>query len=117
MDNKKFEKRRKGVEIIFDIIFWFNLISLIVSIAFKIFYLTGKASVDTITYQELAINVVTVIFIFVCSRLAHKGNIAAGIIGVIIAILEIMLAGILWKLIGVLLLIDSIMYLINYKKQ
>lgn len=116
MSEEKFEKRRKGVEILLDIIFIFNLIALFVMGIYKVSYLTGKASIDMFTNKEIVIHIITTIFLYVSTRLAHKGHILAGFIGIFIAITEILLAGIIWKFVGILLLIDSIVYFVEYKK-
>lgn len=116
MENNEFEKRRKGVEKLFDIIFWIQLIGLILAVVLKVLYLTGKTEVDLYSYQVLAINVALLIFIFIATRLAKKGHIAAGIIGIIVGVVEIISGGIVGFIIGMLLLIDSIMFLTNYKK-
>ena len=41
----------------------------------------------------------------------------AGIIGIIVGILEIIFGGILWKIIGALLLIDAILYIVYFNKK
>lgn len=116
MSKHGFEKRRKGVELIFDIIFWVNLITLIGAVIFKVLYLLKVASADIITISNLVVYLIISLFMFFAAKLAHNGNVFAGILGILVAILEIIFAGILWKVVGVLLLIDSIMYLVNYKK-
>ena len=115
--SEKFEKRRKSVETIFDIIFIFQVLGLIISIVFKVLFITGIASVDVSPVLGIVIDAVFAAFTFLCARLAHHGHIAAGIIGIIVALSEIILAGILWKIVGILLLIDSILYLVNYSKK
>ena len=52
---------------------------------------------------------------FCSARLAHDGKIAAGIIGIIVAVLQVLFGNILGFIVGLLLGIDSIMYLISYK--
>ena len=117
MSEEKFEKRRKGVEILLDIIFLFNLISLFVMGIFKVLYLNGQASVDMYNYKQIIIQCIVTVLLYISTRLAHNGHILAGFIGVFIAIVEILLAGVIWKLVGIVLLIDSIVYFIEYKKK
>lgn len=117
MQKKDFEKRRKAIELFFDIIFWANLIGIIISVFFKVAYLTGLATVDIINYSELISNAIGLILIFIATRLAHSGHIAAGIIGIVVAILESIFAGMLGQVVGIFLGIDSVMYLINYKMK
>ncbi len=101
MEKNEFEKRRKGVEKLFDILFWFQL---------------GKIETDVYSYEVLAVNAGLLVLLFIATRLAKKGHIAAGILGIIVGIVEIIAGGIGGVIIGVLLLIDSIMFLVNYKK-
>ena len=116
MKNKKFEKRRKGVETLFDVIFWFYLIETVGLILFKIFYVTGLASVDVFNTVQFTVLLVGLVSMFFSSHLAHKGHVAAGIIGIFVALTQFIFGGLLWKIVGALLAIDSIMYLVYYKK-
>jgi len=116
VSKQSFEKRRKGVELIFDIIFWVNLLTLIGAIIFKVLYLLKIASVDIISISDLVVYLITALVLFFAARMAHNGNVLAGILGIFVAALEIIFAGLLWKIVGILLLIDSVMYLVNYKK-
>ena len=98
-----FEIRRKGVELVFDLMFFFTLIST---------FITDISSATT-----LIIRILTLIILFICTRLAHTGNIFAGIIGIIIGIIEFLYSGLIFQLLGGLLIIDSIMYLLLYYKK
>lgn len=51
---------------------------------------------------------------FLGMQLAKKNSIAAGVIGIIIGFLEFVSGGLLWKIIGILLINNSLIYLINY---
>ena len=42
MEKNEFEKRRKGVEKLFDILFWFQLVLFVLAIVLKVLYLLGK---------------------------------------------------------------------------
>lgn len=112
---EKFEKRRKGVELLFDIIFWFYLIEIIGYIVFKVLYIAGIATVDIFNLGEFLILLLGLGLMFCSARLAHDGKIAAGIIGIIVAVFQVLFGDILGFIIGLLLGIDSIMYLISYK--
>ena len=81
---EKFEKRRKGVELLFDIIFWFYLIEIIGYIVFKVLYIAGIATVDIFNLGEFLILLLGLGLMFCSARLAHDGKIAAGIIGIIL---------------------------------
>ncbi|MBQ1551051.1 MAG: hypothetical protein IIZ67_03020 [Bacilli bacterium] len=116
MEKNEFEKRRKGVEKLFDILFWFQLVLLVLAIVLKVLYLLGKVEIDVYSYTTLAINAGLLVFLFIATRLAKKGHIAAGIIGIIVGIVEIIAGGTVGVIIGLLLLIDSIMFLVNYNK-
>ncbi len=117
MKNAKFEKRRKAVEGIFDCIFWFYLIEIIVSIGFKVAYGIGKASVDIFDLKSYIILLIGLCFMFFSSRLAHKGHIAAGIIGMIVGLIQFFFGKVFGVIIGLILLIDSIMYLLCFEKK
>lgn len=117
MEKNDFEKRRKGVETLFDVIFWFQLIGLIIAIVLKILYKTGTINTDLYSYKVLAINFGFLVFLFFATRLAKKGHIAAGIIGLIVGIGELISGGLTGTILGILLIIDSILFLVNYKKK
>lgn len=119
MEKNKFEKRRKGVVEIFNAIFWFGVIGVAGEIILKIFYLTNVLKYDLTEYtiMNYVISFIYLGIMFFCVKLAKKGSIYAGVLGIIFGILEILIAGILWKIIGALLLFDSIMYLVNYNKK
>ena len=116
MDNKNFEKARKTIEFVFDVIFLLNLFYLIIGGIFKILYATGAATVDLFTYSQLIIQAIITLILYFPTRLANKGHFAAGIIGIIVAVFEIFCGGVIWKIVGVALLIDSIIFLIKFKK-
>lgn len=117
MSNGNFEKRRKEVETIFDIIFWFYLLEIIGYIVFEILYATGIASIDIFEMKEFVALLVGLCLMAISARLAHKGHIAAGIIGIIVALIQVFFGGTIGLAIGLFLGIDSIMYLINYNKK
>jgi len=116
MKKDSFEKRRRGVEICFDIMFLLEVISVFVSLIFKIAYFTGIAALDIISNQEIIVGIIISAMLFVCTRLAHKGHYAAGVFGIIGSLLTWFSGGILVFVLSVLLFIDSIIYLINYKR-
>lgn len=119
MEKNKFKKRRKSVVDIFNAIFWCGVIEVAGEIIFKILYLTNVLKYDVTEYTLLSyvISFVYLGVMFLCVKLAKKGSIYAGVLGIIVGILEILIAGLIWKFIGALLLLDSIMYLVNYNKK
>ena len=50
-------------------------------------------------------------------NLMRNDSSGAGIIGIILAVIEILFAGIVWKIIGILLLVDSIWYFVEFYKM
>ncbi|MEE3343308.1 MAG: hypothetical protein VZS44_04370 [Bacilli bacterium] len=105
---ENFEKRRKGVETLFDIIF---LIILIETIAYLCLgYVKNNPS------YFVSLLIVTCCM-FAAVILARKGHIAAGIIGIIIAVIQVLGGNLISLGIGLLLGTDSIMYLIDYNKK
>ena len=106
-----FEKRRKGVESIFKGLFWLNII---LAIGLGVLMFIGQT--DILIYP-IVVYCVAAVLMFFTSRLAHKGSLAAGIIGIIVGLLELSAASVLSTIIGILLLIDSILYIVYYKKQ
>lgn len=117
MENKNFEKRKKGIIITFNVIFWLSLANFVLQILIAIFGSLAIGKIDLSNYVDLLSYTITTIFMFTSIKLARNGSIGAGIIGVTIAIIEILFAGVVWKIIGILLLIDSIIYLIEYNKK
>ena len=111
-----FEKRKKGLEFTFLILFWVQLASVIISGLFKILYIANVATVDIVTIPELIISLVAVVLMYVIVRLARNGHIAAGIIGILIGVI-LFFSGTLWWVIGALLLMDSILYIVYYNKK
>lgn len=103
------EKRRKGIEFLFDIIFWFMLIITIEEI---IEYIVGSNNLFSLLFV-----IIPLIIIFFCARLAHMGNIYAGIFGIVIGTFLFLLREIIFSIIGLLLVIDSIMYIMAYSKK
>ena len=110
MAQGNFEKRKKGVELVFKCLFWLNLISALIFVLLMIF---GEQAV--LLYPVIVFGIAAVLMFF-AAKLAHSGHIAAGIIGIIVGLFEFSGGSILSTIIGILLLIDSILYLVNYKK-
>ena len=53
---------------------------------FKIFNLTGLATIDVAPISEFIIYIVATIFMYISLKLAKQGKIAAGIIGIILGV-------------------------------
>lgn len=117
--NNKFEKRKKGVVDVFRAIFWVGVIQVAYETIFRILYFTNLIKYDVTNWNTLAyiISFVYLGVVFLCVKLAKKGSVYAGVLGIIFGIVEILVAGTLWKFIGIVLLIDSIMYLVHYNKK
>jgi len=117
--NNKFEKRKKGVVDVFRAIFWVGVIQVTYETIFRILYFTNLIKYDVTNWNSLAyiISFVYLGVVFLCVRLAKKGSVYAGVLGIIFGVVEILVAGTLWKFIGAVLLIDSIMYLVHYNKK
>ncbi len=118
MENNRFEKRKKGIINILNIMLWAGIIGLAGQIFFKILYLLNLIKYDLTDYTLVGyiISIIYVVFMFFSVNLAKKGSMAAGIIGIVMGIMEILLGGLIWKIFGALLVIDSIIYLIYYNK-
>ncbi len=117
MKKINFENRSKAMEKLFDIIFWIQFIAVIMAIVYKILYLKGIVKSDPYTYQIIAINIGYLIFLFISTRLAKKGHVVAGIIGIIVGIGEFITGEILGIILYLLLFINSISYLDEYYKK
>ena len=117
MAKTDFEKRRKSVEKLFNVIFWIQLVAVVAAIILKILYLTDSISEDLFTYVQIIVNIGVVIVLFIATRLAKSGNKAAGIIGIITGIVLFVAEGLMGNILGILLLIDSILFLVNFNKK
>lgn len=117
MKKVSFEKRRKDVESLFKVYFVLHLGAILVEVLLKVLYETGHASVDTFDIKEFLILVGCAVFMFINIRLAKKGHIAAGIIGLIVGVFEIMYGSILGLILGVLVTVCSVAYLLAYNKK
>ena len=69
-------KRRKGIELVFDLMFWFIVIDALFEI---VNLLSGKGDV-----VRLVVALVLVGVMFAGARLAHNGNMVAGVVGIIV---------------------------------
>lgn len=116
MENQKFGKRKKGIETLFDVIFWIYFIEVLVYFLFKILYIVGVASVDIFNWGTILVLLLCLGFLYLSIRLVRVGHVAAGFIGIVVALAQIFFGGALGIVIGLLLGIDSILYLVNYKK-
>ncbi len=114
---KKFEKRRSGIETLFDVIFLCELFGVIGGVGWKLLYVFKIAAYDIISYQQIICSIIISMMMFICTRLAHKGYFSAGIFGIIIAVLNLLFSGILFWIFGALLFIDSIVFLVKYNKN
>lgn len=103
------EKRRKGVELVFDLMFWFVLIAAIFQI---ISFFQGNSKI-----VEVIVSLVSVGILFVGARLAHSGNMMAGVLGIIVGAIEFFAGGLLFNILGALLVIDSVMFLVTNDKK
>ena len=103
------EKRRKGIELVFDLMFWFIVIDAIFEI---VNLLSGKGDV-----VRLVVALVLVGVMFAGARLAHNGNMVAGVVGIIVGGVVFLTGGIIFNILGALLVIDSIAYLIVLDKK
>ncbi len=117
MANKKFENRQKGIILLFEILFIYQTACLIVALLLKLAFMAHIATVDTYTSAEIYGYLEAALLAFCVARLARNGDFVAGVIGIIIGIISLIFGGILWQPIGALLLVDSILYLVNYKKK
>lgn len=116
MDNKKFEKRRRWVEGLFDILFMLKVVDCAVMLFYKIAYIVDFVPYDLVTYVEICLSIIVTICMFISARLAHKGHIAAGIIGLCFGLINFLCGGLIGIILGLILAADSVTYLIYYKK-
>ena len=117
MGNEAFEKRRRGIQLLFTIMFWMILVEVFGYVLFKAFYALGISTVDIFNLKDFILLLISLAFMLFSTRLASSGNIFAGIIGIIVATIQILFGGIVGQIIGVLLVIDSVLYVINYNKK
>lgn len=108
----EFDKKKGTIETLFTIFCVGNIISFLLDyFVFKSIDFSKTAGISTaITYT------LVIVFTFVTALLAHKEKISAGILGIIVACVEIILGSVIEKVLGICILIDSIMYITKYKK-
>lgn len=103
--------KRFKIKNTFLIIFLLNILSFIMDfIVYK--------SIDTSTDKGLIVFMcygVSIICISIIPILSHYKKLSAGILGIVISLLEIVLGTIYIKILGVCLLINSIIYIIKTK--
>lgn len=107
--NEKFEKRRKGVSLLLNINFIIIIIDLIIAIFLPVSFLLF----DKFAY--IIKDIVSLVLAFFARKSAKDGKLSAGIIGIIFAMIDLTGSLILF-IMGVLLLLDSILYIKEYKK-
>ena len=103
------EKRRKGIELVFDLMFWFTIIDAVLELANL---LSGKGEI-----VRLVVALVLVGVMFAGARLAHNGNMVAGVLGIIVGGVVFLTGGLIFNILGALLAIDSVAYLIVLDKK
>lgn len=111
-----FENSRKTVETIFDLIYWFGIISLGLAILLEILHKTGTPNIYTVSTKSVIVTAISTAIMYYSARLAHKGKLAAGIIGIIVSVLYIISNNLLNLILGIILLVDSILYIVNFKR-
>ena len=116
---KEFERRKNGIINIFNFVFWAHIITVIANIIFKTLYLTKIIKYDGTEYTltGFIISIIFIIFLYISTKSAKKEEMAAGLLGIILGTAELIGGGILWKIIGALLVVDSLAYLKIYNKK
>lgn len=113
MKNKKIDFIYK----VFDFLYYWYLFYSILIIADDILQLIGVINFDSYTNIQLVFTIIFTVIMYFTKILVHKKSNWAGIIGIIVAILNILFSGIVWKILGAFLLVNSIIYLVNYNKN
>lgn len=108
--NEKFEKRRKGVAFLLKI----NIAIVIVDLLITIIAPANFIMFDQSTY--IIKDIVSLVLAFLAIKSAEEAKISAGIIGILFAIIDLT-GGFIIFAIGLLLLIDSILYIKDYPKK
>ena len=118
MAKNKLEARRHGLEVLFRTLFWVQLVVFIMAVVIKILYKTGHCKIDLYSTSALIIAAVIIVFYYIATVLAKKGNIAAPIIGIFVGIVYVfVLSGVVEIIIGTLLLVDSILFIVYASKK
>ena len=117
MKNDNFEKKKKNMIITFSVMFLLGLANFVIQIIITILDCLIVEKLDLSNFPNVLIYAIITIFMFISIKLLRNNSISAGIIGIILAIIEILFAGVVWKLIGILLLVDSIIYLVDFNKK
>ena len=108
--NEKFEKRRKGVAFLLKINIAFVIIDLLIAIIAPAKFIMFDQSTYIIK------DIVSLVLAFLAIKSAEEAKTSAGIIGILFAIIDLT-GGFIIFAIGLLLLIDSILYIKDYPKK
>ena len=123
MSNNQVEKSRKSVEQIFNIIFIIKLIECIIVVAWKLLFLFGIAKYNIVSNIEVFSYLIAVFLYGYCAKLAKEGNQAAGVFGIVLGAIRILMSlvslsflNVVNLIISIALVYSSIKYINGYKK-
>ena len=113
------DKSRKKIIEYFNAMFWANIICLLLDVVVNFLHVVNilKYDVSNLTLVGFIISIIYIIGMYITVKLAKENSILAGILGIAFGTLEIILGGSLFKIIGIILVINSIMYLTLLKKK
>ncbi len=117
MKNEKFEEKKRGIELLFKFFLVIYIIEIIGYLLFKLLYVFHIAQVDIFNMTAFVVLIVCAAFMYLAIRLSQSRSFWAGIIGVLVGVIQILSGAIISIVLGVLLVFDSIFYLVNYQKK
>ena len=113
----KFELKRKGLEETYAVALFYQGFLLFSEVLAKIFFLTNNIEKDIFSYATIAETAGLLLLIFIAVIFAKKGEITAGLLAPVIGIIEILINDKLGIVLGVVLILESIVYIVKYIKR
>ena len=80
-------------------------------------YVLMNIPFDISEYDNYIFKIIYLIIMFVCMKLLKKETILGGIVGIVAGLMMIIFSGLLWKIFGIIIIINSVLYLISYNKS
>lgn len=111
MEKEKFKKSKKWIIELFTVYFWGSIIDIIFKVLYFMMDIDAGKSLKSYILRFTALCIYYIVL-----KLAKKNAKIVGFIGMAYGVFEILLGGWFWKLIGALLLFNSIRYLVHYKE-
>lgn len=115
--NEKTKKSKKRIIDTINIILYLSIFSGFIVPIQHLIWIISDLTFDISKYKEFGAYIILALFAFICKKIVEKGTPLSGITGIIFGVVMVLLFGYVWKLLGVLMIIDSILFLINYNKK